>query len=150
MNALSGFVAAGNQVIAPGPYAVADLTFTDTSGALNTISVYDTGRVDGGATPYGPNIGSYTGASLTPGTLTVNYTDFNGNAQSYTDPILERDNDVTVAAQTNPAAKKLITLAVAANATVTYTPPNTVGFSNGIMIRATAAAAYTVTLAQLP
>lgn len=150
MNTISGVIAAGNQVIAPGPYAVRDITIADTSGALNTISIYDTNRTDGGASPRGPNIGAYTGASETPQTLTVNYTDFNGNAQSYTDDILNRDNAVAVAAQTNPPAKMLITLVVQANAQMTWTPDNPVGFTNGIMIRATGVAAYAVNCQQLP
>jgi hypothetical protein len=148
---LSGTLTATNQVIAQGPYWLKDITLADTSGSANQISIYDTNRTDGGATPYGPAQGAHTGASVTATEVTNEWTDFLGNDHTEDNDILEVDNAVVVGAVANPSAKKLVTLLVPANGTVTYTPdPGPAGFTYGIMIRAAGTAAYAANVGQLP
>lgn len=151
MSNVSGTLAATtNQVIAVGPHWLKDITFQDTSGAANLISIYDTRLTTGGSSPVGPDLPAYTGASVTADTETTSYNDQLGNAQSFTNNILRVDNAVAVSAVTSPAAKKYQTLLVPANGTVTFTPDEPAGFTNGIMIRPAGTCAYSANIGQLP
>lgn len=139
-----------NVVIASGAYWLKDITFTDTSGAANAITIYDTFRTDGGSSPRGPNQPAYTGATEVSGTVTTSYTDQLGNSQSFTNSVITRTESVSVSAVTNPAAKTFVALTVPANGTVTYTPDGAAGFTYGIMIRAAGTCAYAANAGQLP
>jgi hypothetical protein len=142
--------AATNIVIAAGAYWLKDITFTDTSGAANAITIYDTNRIDGGSSPRGPNKPAYTGATEATGSVTTSYTDQLGNSQSFTNTVITRTEGVSVGASTNPAAKTFITLSVPANGIVTYTPEGAVGFTYGIMIRTTGTCTYAANAGTLP
>ena len=150
MPTISGSLTATNQVIANGGYWVKDITIQDTSGAANTVQIFDTNLTSGGSSPVGPALPAYTGRTETVTTQTTNYTDQLGNAQSFTNDIIEVDNAVAVSAVASPAAKRWVQLLVPANGTVTYTPDEPAGFTYGIMIRASGTAAYTANVGQLP
>lgn len=151
MPIISGNLAANtNTVIASGAYWLRDITFADTSGAANTINIYDTFKTTGGASPVGPDKPAYTGATETTGSSTISYTDPLGNSQSYTQTAITRTESVAVSAVTSPGASRVATLVVPANGIVTYTPDGPLGVSYGIMVRASGACTYAATAGQLP
>jgi len=133
---VSGTFGAGITVVSSTGQSVRNFSLTDTSGAANTVVLYDNDSASSTNRVYA----AYTGAVQYTTNIVMSFTNFTGVAQSYTNTVLKVDN-ITVAAATNQA-RRVFTFRVPANGTVTFTPNYPAGVTFGLQLNAVGAGAY--------
>lgn len=137
---VSGTFASGITVVSSTGQSVANFALTDTSGAANTVVLYD----NDSATSTNRVYAAYTGVVQYTTNIVMSFTNFTGVAQSYTNTVLKTDN-ITVAAATNQA-RRVFTFRLPANGTVTFTPSYPAGVTFGLQLSATGAGAYNASI----
>lgn len=140
----SGTFASGITVLSTTGRSISYIQLTDTSGAANTVVVYDNDSASSTNRVYA----AYTGVVQYTTNVVMSFTNFTGVAQSYTNTVLKTDN-ITVAAATNQA-RRVFTFRVPANGTVTFTPTYPAGTTFGLQLNATGAGGYNADLQPLP
>lgn len=140
----SGSLAAGVNLISSSGAAIAEFQVFDTSGANNTITVYD----NDSASSTNRVRAAYTTTTQYTTNVVMTFTNFTGVVQSYTNTVLARVNS-TVAASTNEA-RRVFRIVVPANGTVTVAPILPYGTTYGVQALATGTAAYNLTSTPLP
>ena len=133
---VSGTFGAGITVVASTGQSVRNFSLTDTSGAANTVVLYDNDSASSTNRTYA----AYTGVVQYTTNIVMSFTNFTGVAQSYTNTVLKTDN-ITVAAATNQA-RRVFTFRVPASGTVTFTPNYAAGVTFGLQLSATGTGAY--------
>jgi hypothetical protein len=133
---VSGTFSSGITVVRSTSQSVANFALTDTSGAVNTVVLYDNDSASSTNRVYA----AYTGVVQYTTNVVMSFTNFTGVAQSYTNTVLKTDN-ITVAASTNQA-RRVFTFRLPANGTVTFTPTSPAGVTYGLQLSATGAGAY--------
>lgn len=141
---ISGTFSSGITVVRSTGQSVSNFSLTDTSGAANTVVLYD----NDSATSTNRVYAAYTGVVQYTTNVVMSFTNFTGVAQSYTNTVLKTDN-ITVAASTNQA-RRVFTFRVPANGTVTFTPTYPAGVTYGLQLSATGAGAYNADIQPLP
>ena len=141
---VSGTFSSGITVVRSTGQSVSNFSLTDTSGAANTVVLYD----NDSATSTNRVYAAYTGVVQYTTNVVMSFTNFTGVAQSYTNTVLKTDN-ITVAASTNQA-RRVFTFRVPANGTVTFTPTYPAGTTYGLQLSATGAGAYNADIQPLP
>ena len=140
----SGTFSSGITVVSSTGRSITSFQLTDTSGAANTVVLYD----NDSATSTNRVYAAYTGTVQYTTNIVMSFTNFTGVAQSYTNTVLKVDN-ITVAASTNQA-RRVFTFRVPANGTVTFTPTNPAGTTYGVQLSATGAGGYNADTQNLP
>lgn len=133
---VSGTFGAGITVVASTGQSVANFSLTDTSGAANTVVLYDNDSASSTNRVYL----AYTGVVQYTTNVVMTFTNFTGVVQSYTNTVLKTDN-ITVTQATNQA-RRVFTFRVPASGTVTFTPNYPAGVTFGLQLSATGAGAY--------
>lgn len=133
---IAGTFSSGITVVASTGQSVSNFQITDTSGAVNTVVLYDNDSASSTNRVYA----SYTGTVQYTTNIVMSFTNFTGVAQSYTNTVLKVDN-ITVPAATNQA-RRVFTFRVPANGTVTFTPTYPAGSTFGLQLSATGAGGY--------
>lgn len=141
---ISGSFASGITVVSTTGVSIANIQLSDTSGAANTVVVYDNDSASSTNRVYA----SYTSAIQYTTNVVMSFTNFTGVAQSYTNTVLKVDN-TTVAAATNQA-RRVFTFRLPANGTVTFTPTYSQGTTFGLQLSATGAGGYNIDRQPLP
>lgn len=141
---VSGTFSSGITVVRSTGQSVANFSLTDTSGAVNTVVLYDNDSASSTNRVYA----AYTGTVQYTTNVVMSFTNFTGVAQSYTNTVLKVDN-ITVAASTNQA-RRVFTFRVPANGTVTFTPTYPAGVTYGLQLSATGAGGYNADIQPLP
>ena len=137
---VSGTFASGITVVASTGQSVANFSLTDTSGAANTVVLYDNDSASSTNRVYA----AYTGVTQYTTNVVMSFTNFTGVAQSYTNTVLATIN-TTIPAATNQA-RRVFTFRVPANGTVTFTPTYPAGVTFGLQLSATGAGAYNASI----
>ena len=137
---VSGTFASGITVVASTGQSVSNFSITDTSGAANTVVLYDNDSASSTNRVYL----AYTGVVQYTTNVVMSFTNFTGVAQSYTNTVLKTDN-ITVAQATNQA-RRVFTFRVPASGTVTFTPNYAAGVTFGLQLSATGAGAYNASI----
>ena len=137
---VSGTFSSGITVVSSVGQSVSNFSLTDTSGAANTVVLYD----NDSATSTNRVYAAYTGVVQYTTNIVMSFTNFTGVAQSYTNTVLKTDN-ITVAAATNQA-RRVFTFRLPANGTVTFTPSYAAGVTFGLQLSATGAGAYNASI----
>jgi len=137
---VSGTFGAGITVVASTGQSVSNFSITDTSGAANTVVLYDNDSASSTNRIYQ----AYTGVVQYTTNVVMSFTNFTGVAQSYTNTVLKTDN-VTVGISTNQA-RRVFTFRVPASGTVTFTPTYPAGVTFGLQLSATGAGAYNASI----
>jgi hypothetical protein len=127
-------------VVASAGQSVSNFSITDTSGAANTVVLYDNDSASSTNRIYQ----AYTGVVQYTTNVVMSFTNFTGVAQSYTNTVLKTDN-VTVGISTNQA-RRVFTFRVPASGTVTFTPNYAAGVTFGLQLSATGAGAYNASI----
>ena len=140
----SGTFSSGITVVSTTGRSVNNFQITDTSGAVNTVVLYDNDSASSTNRVYD----AYTGVVQYTTNIVMSFTNFTGVAQSYTNTVLKTDN-ITVAASTNQA-RRVFTFRVPANGTVTFTPNYPAGTTYGLQLSATGAGGYNADTNPLP
>jgi hypothetical protein len=140
----SGTLAAGVNLISSEPTLVRSIQFFDTSGAANTITLYD----NDSASSTNRVRAAYTTTTQYTTNVVMSFTNFTGVVQTYTNAVLARVNS-TVAASTNEA-RRVFRIALPANGTVSVAPTEPYGTTYGAQILATGAAIYNGDIGPLP
>jgi hypothetical protein len=141
---VSGTFASGITVLSTTGVSVNYIQLTDTSGAANTVVVYDNDSTTSTNRVYA----AYTGSVQYTTNIVMSFTNFTGVAQSYTNTVLKTDN-ITVAQSTNQA-RRVFTFRLPANGTVTFTPTYPAGTTYGLQLSATGAGGYNIDRQPLP
>ena len=141
---VSGTFSSGITVVSTTGVSINNIQLTDTSGAANTVVVYD----NDSASSTNRVFAAYTGAVQYTTNVVMSFTNFTGVAQSYTNTVLKVDN-ITVAAATNQA-RRVFTFRLPANGTVTFTPTYSAGTTFGLQLNATGAGGYNIDRQPLP
>jgi hypothetical protein len=141
---VSGTFSSGITVVSTTGVSINNIQLTDTSGAANTVVVYD----NDSASSTNRVFAAYTGAVQYTTNVVMSFTNFTGVAQSYTNTVLKVDN-ITVAAATNQA-RRVFTFRLPANGTVTFTPTYSAGTTFGLQLSATGAGGYNIDRQPLP
>lgn len=141
---VSGTFSSGITVVSSTGVSVANIQLTDTSGAANTVVVYD----NDSATSTNRVYAAYTGVTQYTTNIVTTFTNFTGVVQSYTNTVLATVN-TTVAASTNQA-RRVFTFRLPANGTVTFTPTYPAGTTFGLQLSATGAGGYNIDRQPLP
>jgi hypothetical protein len=141
---VSGTFSSGITVVRSTGQSVANFSLTDTSGAVNTVVLYDNDSASSTNRVYA----AYTGTVQYTTNVVMSFTNFTGVAQSYTNTVLKVDN-ITVPAATNQA-RRVFTFRVPANGTVTFTPTYPAGVTYGLQLSATGAGGYNADIQPLP
>jgi hypothetical protein len=141
---VSGTFSSGITVVSTTGVSINNIQLTDTSGAANTVVVYD----NDSASSTNRVFAGYTGAVQYTTNVVMSFTNFTGVAQSYTNTVLKVDN-ITVAAATNQA-RRVFTFRLPANGTVTFTPTYPAGTTFGLQLSATGAGGYNIDRQPLP
>jgi hypothetical protein len=141
---VSGTFSSGITVVRSTGQSVANFSLTDTSGAANTVVLYDNDSASSTNRVYA----AYTGTVQYTTNVVMSFTNFTGVAQSYTNTVLKVDN-ITVPAATNQA-RRVFTFRVPANGTVTFTPTSPAGVTYGLQLSATGAGGYNADIQPLP
>ena len=137
---VSGTFASGITVVRSTGQSVASISLTDTSGAANTVVLYDNDSASSTNRTYA----AYTATTQYTTNVVMSFTNFTGVAQSYTNTVLKTDN-VTVGISTNQA-RRVFTFRVPASGTVTFTPNYAAGVTFGLQLSATGAGAYNASI----
>lgn len=140
----SGTVASGVNLISSTPVQINSIQLFDTSGAANTITLYD----NDSASSTNRVRQAYTITTQYSTNVVMSFTNFAGVVQTYTNTVLARVNS-TQAAATNEA-RRVTRVVIPANSTVTIAPTIPFGLSYGAQILATGAAVYNLTAEPLP
>lgn len=140
----SGSLASGVNLISSTPLQIGSFQVFDTSGAANTITVYD----NDSASSTNRVRAAYTTTTQYTTNVVMTFTNFAGVVQTYTNTVLARVNS-TVAASTNEA-RRVFRIVVPANGTVTVDPALPYGTTFGVQALATGAAQYNLVTAPLP
>jgi hypothetical protein len=133
---VSGTFGAGITAVRTTGQSIASIQLTDTSGAANTVVVYDNDSASSTNRVYA----SYTATTQSTAPVVMTFTNFTGVVQSYTNIVLTTTN-VTVGISTNQA-RRVFTFRVPASGTVTFTPTYPAGVTFGLQLSATGAGAY--------
>ena len=133
---VSGTFGAGITVVASTGQSVRNFSLTDTSGAANTVVLYDNDSASSTNRIYA----SYTATTQSTAPVVMTFTNFTGVVQSYTNIVLTTTN-ITVATATNQA-RRVFTFRVPASGTVTFTPNYPAGVTFGLQLSAAGAGAY--------
>ena len=141
---ISGSFASGITSISTNGVSIANIQLSDTSGAANTVVVYDNDSASSTNRVYA----AYTSTVQYTTNVVMSFTNFTGVAQSYTNTVLKVDN-TTVAAATNQA-RRVFTFRLPANGTVTFTPTYSQGTTFGLQLSATGAGGYNIDRQPLP
>ena len=141
---ISGSFASGITVVSTNGVSIANIQLSDTSGAANTVVVYD----NDSSTSTNRVYAAYTSTVQYTTNVVMSFTNFTGVAQSYTNTVLKVDN-TTVAAATNQA-RRVFTFRLPANGTVTFTPTYSQGTTFGLQLSATGAGGYNIDRQPLP
>ena len=140
----SGTVASGVNLISSTPVQINSIQLFDTSGAANTITLYD----NDSASSTNRVRQAYTITTQYSTNVVMSFTNFTGVVQSYTNTVLATVN-TTVAAATNQA-RRVFTFTLPANGTVTFTPTYPQGTTYGLQLKATGAGVYNANIQPLP
>jgi hypothetical protein len=141
---ISGSFASGITAVSTNGVSIANIQLSDTSGAANTVVVYD----NDSSTSTNRVYAAYTSTVQYTTNVVMSFTNFTGVAQSYTNTVLKVDN-ITVAAATNQA-RRVFTFRLPANGTVTFTPTYSQGTTFGLQLSATGAGGYNIDRQPLP
>jgi hypothetical protein len=141
---ISGSFASGITSISTNGVSIANIQLSDTSGAANTVVVYD----NDSSTSTNRIYLAYTSTVQYTTNVVMSFTNFTGVAQSYTNTVLKVDN-ITVAQATNQA-RRVFTFRLPANGTVTFTPTYSQGTTFGLQLSATGAGGYNIDRQPLP
>jgi hypothetical protein len=133
---ISGTFASGITSLSTNGVSISNIQLTDTSGAANTVVVYD----NDSSTSTNRVYAAYTGVLQYTTNVVMSFTNFTGVAQSYTNTVLATLN-TTVAASTNQA-RRVFTFRLPASGTVTFTPIYPAGTTFGLQFSATGAGGY--------
>ena len=140
---VSGTFASGITLLSTNSTSIRNIQLTDTSGAANTVVVYD----NDSASSTNRSYAAYTGVVQYTTNVVMSFTNFTGVAQSYTNTVLKTDN-ITVAAATNQA-RRVFTFRLPASGTITFTPTSAQGTTFGLQLSATGAGAYNADITPL-
>jgi len=133
---VSGTFGAGITVVRSTGQSVASISLTDTSGAANTVVVYDNDSASSTNRTYA----AYTATTQYTTNVVMSFTNFTGVVQSYTNTVLATVN-TNIPSSTIPA-RRVFTFRLPANGTVTFTPTSPQGTTFGLQLSATAAGGY--------
>ena len=133
---VSGTFGAGITVVRSTGQSIASIQLTDTSGAANTVVVYD----NDSASSTNRVFAAYTGVTQYTTNVVMSFTNFTGVVQSYTNTVLATVN-TTIPAATNQA-RRVFTFRLPASGTITFTPTTPAGTTFGLQLSATGAGAY--------
>jgi len=133
---VSGTFASGITLLSTNSTSIRNIQLTDTSGAANTVVVYDNDSSSSTNRVYL----AYTGVTQYTTNVVMSFTNFTGVAQSYTNTVLATVN-TTIAAATNQA-RRVFTFRLPANGTVTFTPTYPAGTTFGLQLSAVGAGGY--------
>lgn len=140
----SGTLASGVNLISSSPLQIGSFQVFDTSGANNTITVYD----NDSASSTNRVRAAYTTTTQYTTNVVMTFTNFAGVVQTYTNTVLARVNS-TVAASTNEA-RRVFRIVVPANGSVSVDPILPYGTTFGVQALATGAAQYNLVAQPLP
>ena len=140
----SGTFSSGITVVSSTGRSISNFQLVDTSGAVNTVVLYD----NDSATSTNRVYAAYTGVIQYTTNVVTTFTNFTGVVQSYTNTVLATVN-TTVAASTNQA-RRVFTFTVPANGTVTFTPTSPQGTTYGLQLKAVGAGVYNANIQALP
>ena len=140
----SGSLTSGVNLISATPLQISAFQVFDTSGALNTITLYD----NDSASSTNRVRAAYTSVTQYTTNVVMTFTNFTGVVQSFTNTVLARVN-VTVPASTNEA-RRVFRIVVPANGTVMVNPIDPYGTTFGVQALATGAAQYNMTAVGQP
>ena len=141
---ISGSFASGITAVSTNGVSIANIQLSDTSGAANTVVVYD----NDSSTSTNRVYLAYTGVVQYTTNVVMSFTNFTGVAQSYTNTVLKVDN-ITVAQATNQA-RRVFTFRLPANGTLTFTPTYSQGTTFGLQLSAAGAGGYNIDRQPLP
>jgi len=141
---ISGSFASGITSISTNGVSISNIQLSDTSGAANTVVVYD----NDSSTSTNRVYAAYTSTVQYTTNVVMSFTNFTGVAQSYTNTVLKVDN-ITVAQATNQA-RRVFTFRLPANGTVTFTPTYSQGTTFGLQLSAAGAGGYNIDRQPLP
>jgi len=141
---ISGSFASGITSISTNGVSIANIQLSDTSGAANTVVVYDNDSTTSTNRIYL----AYTAVTQSTAPVVMTFTNFTGVVQSYTNTVLTTTN-ITVAQATNQA-RRVFTFRLPANGTVTFTPTYAQGTTFGLQLSATGAGGYNIDRQPLP
>lgn len=133
---VSGTFSSGITLISTNSQSIRNVLLTDTSGAANTVVLYD----NDSATSTNRVFAAYTGTVQYTTNVVSSFTNFTGVVQSFTNTVLATAN-VTVPAATNQA-RRVFTFRLPANGSITFTPTYTSGVTFGLQLSATGAGIY--------
>lgn len=133
---VSGTFGAGITVVRSTGQSVASISLTDTSGAANTVVVYDNDSASSTNRTYA----AYTATTQYTTNVVMSFTNFTGVVQSYTNTVLATVN--TTIPSSTIQARRVFTFRLPANGTVTFTPTSPQGTTFGLQLSATAAGGY--------
>jgi hypothetical protein len=140
----SGSLTAGVNLLSSDPTLVRGIQFFDTSGANNTVTLYD----NDSASSTNRVRAAFTTTTQFTTNVVMSFTNFTGVVQTYTNAVLARVNS-TVAASTNEA-RRVFRIVVPANGTVNVSPIEPYGTTYGAQILATGTAIYNADIGPLP
>jgi len=141
---ISGSFASGITVVSTTGVSLSNIQLSDTSGAANTVVVYDNDSASSTNRVYL----AYTAVTQSTAPVVMTFTNFTGVVQSYTNTVLTTTN-ITVAQATNQA-RRVFTFRLPANGTVTFTPTYSQGTTFGLQLSATGAGGYNIDRQPLP
>lgn len=133
---VSGTFGAGITVVRSTGQSIASIQLTDTSGAANTVVVYDNDSASSTNRVYA----AYTATTQSTTPVVMTFTNFTGVVQSYTNIVLTTTN-TTIPAATNQA-RRVFTFRLPASGTITFTPTTPQGTTFGLQLSATGAGGY--------
>jgi len=141
---ISGSFASGITSISTTGVSISNIQLSDTSGAANTVVVYD----NDSSTSTNRVYAAYTAVTQSTAPVVMTFTNFTGVVQSYTNTVLTTTN-ITVGISTNQA-RRVFTFRLPANGTVTFTPTYSQGTTFGLQLSATGAGGYNIDRQPLP
>jgi len=141
---ISGSFASGITVVSTTGVSISNIQLSDTSGAANTVVVYDNDSASSTNRIYL----AYTAVTQTTAPVVMTFTNFTGVVQSYTNTVLTTTN-TTVGISTNQA-RRVFTFRLPANGTLTFTPNYAQGTTFGLQLSATGAGGYNIDRQPLP
>jgi hypothetical protein len=140
---ISGTFASGITLLSTNGVSISNIQLTDTSGAANTVVVYDNDSASSTNRIYA----AYTAVTQSTAPVVMTFTNFTGVVQSYTNTVLTTTN-VTVGISTNQA-RRVFTFRLPASGTITFTPIYSQGTTFGLQFSATGAGGYNANIQPL-
>jgi hypothetical protein len=141
---VSGTFTSAISVLSSTGVSIRNFQVVDTSGAANTVILYD----NDSTTSTNRTYAAYTAVTQTTAPVVMTFTNFTGVVQSYTNTVLTTTN-VTIAAATNQA-RRVFTFTLPANGTVTFTPNSPQGTTFGLQLKAVGNGVYNADIQPLP